>query len=207
MSGFDTAIERVLGHEGGYVNDLRDAGGETNWGVTKATARANGYSGRMREMTRNQAKEIYRKAFWERFGCGDMPFAIGYQYFDACVNHGRGNAARFLQRALGVADDGIIGPVTKAAIHAADISELVRKFNGQRLSFYTKLKAFDAFGRGWVNRVALNLRHAVTDGCAHKLADYGANIGAYVKANRHFTSLHRDFLKHAAVRMMNGGRF
>ena len=205
--GFETAIERVLGHEGGYVNHPADPGGETNWGVTRRTAQANGYKGAMRAMSRNEAKEIYRRAFWKRYHCADMPFAVGYQYFDACVNHGYGNAARFLQRALGVADDGVIGPITRAALKNADVSELVRKFNGERMAFYTKLKAFDTFGRGWLNRVALNLRHAVTDGCDTKLADYGAHIGAYVKANPRFGQLQRDFIRHAAVRITRGGRF
>lgn len=207
MRGFNTAIERVLGHEGGYVNHPSDPGGETNWGVTKRTAAANGYKGDMRKMTRDQAKEIYRKAFWQRYGCDDMPFAVAYQYFDACVNHGHGNAARFLQRALGVADDGVIGPITRDAIQAADVSALVRKFNGERMAFYAKLKAFDTFGRGWLNRVALNMRYAVTDGCEQKLADYGAHIGAYVKANPRFGVSQRDFIRHAAMRVMRGGRW
>lgn len=207
MSGFDTAIERVLGHEGGYVNHPQDPGGETNWGVTRRTARANGYQGEMRTMTRNQAKEVYRKAFWQRYGCDDMPFAVAYQYFDACVNHGYGNAVRFLQRALGVADDGVNGPVTRQALQAAGVSDLVRKFNGERMAFYTKLAAFRTFGRGWFRRVAANLRYAVTDGCEHKLADYGAHIGAYVNANRHFTDTHRAYLRQAAVRVTSGGRW
>lgn len=204
MSGFETAIERVLSHEGGYVNHPRDPGGETNWGVTKRTAAANGYKGEMRNMTREQAKEVYRKAFWKRYGCGEMPFAVGYQYFDACVNHGYGNAVRFLQRALGVADDGIIGSITRDALRRADVSALVRKFNAERMAFYTKLNAFDAFGRGWLNRVAQNFRYAVTDGCGQELADYGVNIGAYVKANTRFGAVQRGFIRNAAQRINTG---
>lgn len=62
--GFEKAIERVLGHEGGYVHHPRDPGGETNWGITRRTAQANGYKGSMRQMTRTQAVEIYRRAYW-----------------------------------------------------------------------------------------------------------------------------------------------
>lgn len=204
MSGFNTAIERVLGHEGGYVNHPSDPGGETNWGVTKRTASANGYKGDMRKMTRDQAKEIYRKAFWQRYGCDDMPFAVAYQYFDACVNHGYGNAARFLQRALGVLVDGSVGPITRAALAKADVSDTVRKFNGERMAFYAKLRTFDVFGRGWLNRVALNLRHAVTDGCDKGLGVYGAHIGAYVKANPKLRQANRDFIRVAAARICRG---
>ena len=61
---FNQFIERVLSHEGGYVNHPKDPGGETNWGVTKRTAMANGFNGSMRAMTREQAIGIYRKAFY-----------------------------------------------------------------------------------------------------------------------------------------------
>ena len=103
---FNQFIERVLSHEGGYVNHPKDPGGETNWGVTKRTAMANGFNGSMRAMTREQAIGIYRKAFWERYHADQMPEAVAFQFFDACVNHGYGNAARMLQRAAGVPDDG-----------------------------------------------------------------------------------------------------
>ena len=60
---FTQIFNRLIGHEGGYVNDPRDPGGETNWGITKRTAQANGYQGSMREMTREQAYKIYYSAF------------------------------------------------------------------------------------------------------------------------------------------------
>lgn len=116
---FNRFIERVLSHEGGYVNHPQDPGGETNWGITKRTAQANGYNGSMRAMTREQAISIYRKAFWERYRADQMPEAVAFQFFDACVNHGYGNAARMLQRAAGVPDDGIIGEISLKAINSA----------------------------------------------------------------------------------------
>ena len=60
---FDEVFERTIGHEGGYVNNPKDPGGETNWGITIKTARENGYTGSMKSMSRLQAKEIYRVAF------------------------------------------------------------------------------------------------------------------------------------------------
>lgn len=156
-------INRVLGHEGGYVNDPRDAGGETNWGITKRTAQANGYTGDMRVLSREQAIEIYRKAFWERYRCDQLPMSVAFQFFDACINHGHGNAARMLQRAVGVADDGVIGNITLEAVHKLPESNLLLLFNAERLVFYTKLKSFATFGRGWSNRVAQNLRFAAGD--------------------------------------------
>lgn len=162
-ANFKTFIERVLAHEGSYSNHSDDPGGETNWGVTKRTALANGYTGSMRAMTRAQAIEIYKKAFWERYRCGEMPYAISFQFFDACVNHGYGNAARMLQRAVGAADDGVIGNKSMDAIHAMSENDVLMRFNCERLVFYTKLSNFKTFGKGWVNRVAQNLLLASQD--------------------------------------------
>ena len=160
---FQQLFDRLIGHEGGYVNDLQDPGGETNWGVTKRTAMANGYTGNMKTMTRQQAYEIYRRAFWLRYNCEQMPDAVAYQFFDAAVNHGFGNASRMLQRAVGVLDDGIIGKYSIEAINRNPISDTLMVLNGERLNFYTRLKNFDRYGKGWVNRVAQNLRYGAQD--------------------------------------------
>lgn len=163
MTAFNKAFERTMGHEGKYVNNPDDPGGETNWGVTIGTARANGYQGSMRTMTRDQAKAIYEKAFWLRAKCDQYHEAIGFQLFDAAVNHGIGNAIRMLQRAVGVADDGVVGSFTLGAIQRKPLNDTLILFNAERLEFYTKLGTFNAFGRGWTNRVAGNLRYAASD--------------------------------------------
>ena len=161
--GFDEAFERVIAHEGGYSDHKDDPGGETNWGITARTARANGYTGPMRELTRRQAREIYRVAYWGRARADDYDPAIGFQLFDAAVNHGIGNAIRFLQRAVGVADDGVVGPQTVAAINAMQTTDVLARFNAERLDFYTRLTTWPTFGKGWARRVAENLRHAAED--------------------------------------------
>lgn len=160
---FDQIFERCMGHEGGYVNNPKDPGGETNWGVTIGTARANGYNGAMRSMTSAQAKEIYRKAFWEHAKCDQYHSAIGFQVFDACINHGIGNGIRMLQRAVGVVDDGKVGKYTLEAINLKSLDDTLILFNAERLEFYTKLKTFDIFGRGWTRRVVSNLRYVAGD--------------------------------------------
>lgn len=160
---FDQAFERLIGHEGGYVNHPDDPGGETNWGITARTARANGYTGPMRDLTRDQAREIYRVAYWGRAHADDYDPAIGFQLFDAAVNHGIGNAIRFLQRAVGVADDGKVGAQTVAAINSMQTTDVLARFNAERLDFYTRLSTWPTFGRGWVRRVAENLRYAAED--------------------------------------------
>lgn len=159
MSAFDDFIGRVLSSEGGYVNDPRDAGGETKFGIAKRSYPHID----IKNLSRESAVGIYRRDFWDRVQGDKLPRAFAFQALDAAVNHGIGNAVRWMQRAAGVADDGVVGPMTLAAVSRADPADLVLRFNGERLRFYAKLSTFDAFGRGWVNRVAGNLDFAAED--------------------------------------------
>lgn len=155
---FDRAIDRVLGHEGGYVFDARDPGGETNWGISKRSYPHLD----IRNLTRDQAKAIYRTDFWDPVAGGKHPSVV-YQLLDAAVNHGTGNATRMLQRAVGAADDGHWGPNSRAAYDRMSENDILILFLAERLEFFTKLARFDAFGRGWAKRIALNLRYAARD--------------------------------------------
>lgn len=163
MSGFSEAVERVLAHEGGFVDHPSDPGGATKFGITERVARAWGYKGHMRDLPRETAVEIYRAQYWSPVQGDKLPDAIAFQVMDAGVNHGVGNAARWLQRAAGVAEDGVIGPVTLAAVRKSDPADLVLRFNATRLDFYASLSTFSTFGRGWTRRVAENLRLAAVD--------------------------------------------
>ncbi|MCC5855138.1 MAG: glycoside hydrolase family 108 protein [Idiomarina sp.] len=162
-NAFTAIFDRVIAHEGGYVDHPSDPGGATNFGITERTAREYGYAGKMEDLTLTHAKDIYYRGYWKRSGADSYHPAIGFQVFDAAVNHGIGNAIRMLQRAAGVADDGIVGPITQAAIKETDQALLIKRFAAERLDFYSKLRHFDQFGRGWTRRVAENLRHAAQD--------------------------------------------
>jgi len=156
---FDAAFDRLMGHEGGYVNDPQDPGGETNWGISKRA-----YPDvDIKHLTRVDAKKIYRRDYWDRAKADSYHSAIGFQVFDAAVNHGIGTAIRFLQRAAGVADDGVIGPISLGRIRSMDVSDLLMRFNGERLMFYTKLSTWSRFGKGWARRVAANLMFGAND--------------------------------------------
>ena len=159
MTLFLDLIDRVLSHEGGYVNDPRDPGGETKWGISKRSYPQLDIKG----LTRDDAKAIYERDFWQRVQGDKLPRQFAFQALDAAVNHGIGNAVRWMQRAAGVADDGIIGPATLAAVARTEPADLVLAFNAERLEFYAKLQTFDTFGRGWTRRVAGNLRYAAQD--------------------------------------------
>lgn len=156
---FDNYFDRLIGHEGGYVNDARDSGGETNWGISKrAYPHLN-----IKELTREQAKDIYRRDYWGRMQGDLLPTEVAFQVFDAAVNHGIGNAIRWLQRAAGVADDGHLGPISLGSIRSKAPVDLVLLFNAERLDFYTKLSGWEVYGKGWVRRVSNNLRYAADD--------------------------------------------
>jgi len=160
---FDEAFTRLLGNEGAYSNHPDDPGGETMWGITAAVARAHGYQGEMRNLPRDTAKDIYRKDYWQRAGADQYDGAIGFQFFDAAVNHGPEQAIRFLQLAARVTADGVVGAQTVAAIRATPVPKLIMRFIAARLRFWAKLKTFDQFGRGWVNRGAADLDLATED--------------------------------------------
>lgn len=153
---FDKAFDRLIGHEGGYSYHPSDPGGETMWGVTAKVARANGYSGEMRDLPRDTAKTIYRNLYWDAVKADQLPDSVKFDVFDGAVNSGVSQSVKWLQRAIGVTDDGVIGPKTIAASSGSG-PEIVAKYNGHRLSFMTGLPTWGAFGRGWARRVASNL--------------------------------------------------
>ncbi len=160
-AAFEKAINRVLSSEGGYVNDPKDPGGETQWGISKrAYPTIN-----IKTLTREGAKAIYEVDFW--LPLGDMHPALKFQMLDAAVNHGISNANRFMQRAAAVADDGVIGPVTRAAVtemvNEYGVNDMLLRFLAYRLKFMTKLTTFSRFGAGWSNRIADDLIYAAED--------------------------------------------
>jgi lysozyme family protein len=153
---FDQAFERLVGHEGGYVDHPADPGGRTKYGISQRS-----YPGEdIRNMTLERAKDIYRRDFWWKAGCDTVPDAVKFDLFDMAVNSGVQPAIRTLQRAVGVDDDGVIGPKTMQAIGAMNPIRFVARFNGYRLQFMSSLATCPAFGRGWANRIAKNLMEA-----------------------------------------------
>jgi len=118
LTKFDDIIEVVLEHEGGYIHDASDLGGETNWGITKRF-----YPDvDIKNLTKEEATEIYYKDYWVKNRVPQLPENLRHIYFDMCINQGRGTAVRVLQRACNAkgADlkvDGGFGPSTVKAIN------------------------------------------------------------------------------------------
>ena len=129
---FALAAAHTLGIEGGYADDPADRGGKTQWGITEAVARADGYTGDMRALPKARALAIYRRLYWDRIGLdwiAAVDSAVACEVFDTGVNQGVAIAGRFLQRVLNVLNragrdypdlvvDGVAGPATADALRA-----------------------------------------------------------------------------------------
>lgn len=146
---FDTAFYTTLGFEGGYVNNPNDTGGETKYGISKKA-----YPDLdIKNLTEEQAKDIYKRDYWDRCKCAFMPDALSIAVFDFAVNGGTKRAIRYLQRALGVTIDGCIGNQTIAACNRVPTKYVLDKFIEYRLQYLMNLKSWKYFGNGWGNRV------------------------------------------------------
>jgi lysozyme family protein len=151
---FDECFAALLVHEGDYADLENDPGGKTRYGVTEAVARGAGYTGDMRDLPISLAKTIYRSLYWDAVRGDELPDGIRYFVFDAAAASGVRQSVLWLQRALGVAADGILGPVTLAAAHAANPDKLKARLLSQRLRFMAGLSNWPSFSRGWSRRVA-----------------------------------------------------
>ena len=163
---FERALAFVLGVEGGYTNDPSDHGGATNKGITQREysewLRVNHLPKRnVADILNADVREIYWSEYWLEGRCDRMPWPLCLAHFDACVNVGVGQAAKFLQRALCVRDDGVIGPRTlealKGAIEKDPPCAVAERLVEQREPFYRRLAENEVsqqrFLEGWLNRV------------------------------------------------------
>lgn len=151
---FNECFDALLVHEGGYADLENDPGSKTRYGVTEAVARSAGYGGDMRELPVDLAKSIYRSKYWNAVRADELPQGIRYLVFDAAVASGVRQSVLWLQRALGVAADGILGPVTLTATHAVEAERLKARLLAQRLRFMADLPNWPSFSRGWTRRIA-----------------------------------------------------
>jgi lysozyme family protein len=153
---FDKALALVMVHEGGYVNDPHDPGGETNCGVTKAVydayrkLHARGPQS-VRHISAAELKAIYKFQYWDKVEGDRLPAGLDYAVFDFAVNSGVGKASKCLQAVLGVDQDGVIGAKTLAAIR--NPINTINALCDRRMGFLRRLPTFWRFGKGWTKRV------------------------------------------------------
>jgi len=167
---FQRALALVLKHEGGFVNHPADPGGATNKGITLAVYREVYGKGKtvddLKRITDEQVAHIYRTRYWAKVRGDDLPAGLDYAVFDFAVNSGPARAAKYLQRIVGVTQDGVIGPQTLAAVAKHDPAKLITRLCDDRLNFLKGLSTWPTFGKGWSRRVV--------DVCCDALAMVGA---------------------------------
>lgn len=171
ITGFIAAFDRVIGHEGEFTAHPHDRGNWTGGIVGKGLLKGTkfGISAMtypdldIQGLTVEEAKRIYKRDWWDKLGMAKYPKSLRYQLFDAAINHGTHNMAVILQAAVGAETDGVIGPITLGHVNSLDHNDLLMRFLACRLEFICQIGTFGVYGRGWVRRVAQNLRYAAED--------------------------------------------
>ena len=151
MTDFTDALRVVLAFEGGYSHRASDP--ETNFGITRATARAHGYYGKMRNIPMTLVERIYRQSYWDACCCDELPEPLRLVVFDAAVNSGVGQSIKWLQATLGVEPDGRIGPLTMAAVNQKDALQVAQALLLRRERFLRSLRKWQEYGKGWQRRL------------------------------------------------------
>ena len=158
---FDQAFDILVNpqHEGGYVNDPKDPGGETKYGISKRAYPSEDIA----NLTLERAKTIYARDYWGPAGCDGLPDCIKYQMFDIAVNTSAPGhpttAIKCLQRAIGADVDGVMGPNTLMRAQSLPPVSLHSRFCAQIIRYYTGLSPDlkVRFISGWMNRLADNM--------------------------------------------------
>jgi lysozyme family protein len=169
QENFERALVSVLKHEGKWSDHPSDPGGATMMGITLSTY--SGWLGRdatkaeLRAISHEEVATIYRERYWRAIKGDRLPSGLDMVVFDMAVNAGPGVAARMLQRIVGAAQDGQIGPLTLALVAGrierdGSARPLITAYTDERLRFYAGLSTADVFGRGWTNRALAVSRSA-----------------------------------------------
>lgn len=169
QNNYDQIIQWVLEHEGLFTDEVTDPGGPTKFGITiwdiairdgvpaSKLKRGNATWNQLREVVRNltlqEAKLIYKTKYWDACRGDELPKGVDYSTVDFGINSGVSRSIKYLQRVVGVTDDGKLGPVTMQAILKADPKYVVNSLNDRRQAFLEGLGTFWKYGRGWTRRV------------------------------------------------------
>ncbi|CDZ67624.1 Secretion activator protein [Neorhizobium galegae bv. orientalis] len=178
MGEFEKSLAKVLVHEGGYVNHPDDPGGATNQGVTQRVyddyrRSIDAKPQTVRLLSNGERDSIYRMRYWALIKGDSLPPGISYVVFDGAANSGPSQSVKWLQRALGVKADGLIGTETLNAVRAhPNHDALVAKIIALREKFLRALRTFKTFGKGWMSRI----RGVLAVGQAWAMGDVGPEI-------------------------------
>jgi lysozyme family protein len=154
---FDPSLDFILEFEGGYVDDPDDPGGATNLGVTIGTL--SDWLGhpatkdQVKALTPQTVAPIYKANYWNACRCDELPSGVDLIVFDSGVNCGVSRASKWLQAAVGVTADGVIGPATVAAAAASSAAHEIDTVSTSRKAHYEKQPTFPKYGNGWMSRL------------------------------------------------------
>jgi len=156
-SVFEKSFQEVMLSEGGYVNDPNDPGGETKYGVSKRA-----YPNLdIKNLTLDQAREIYKRDYWDKCSCDNLPEGVAVMAADFAYNSGVSRAVKMLQRCCGTTETGKVNMDTMTRIQAETTETLMLNYKKTRLNFLQSLKTWSRYGRGWTKRVERNYSLAV----------------------------------------------
>lgn len=153
MADFSKAIEKTLVNEGGYINDLNDKGGETNFGISKKS-----YPNiDIKNLTENEAKKIYKQDYWDKLKADRIESQnVASALFDTAVNMGVRTASKMIQSCVDTQTDGFVGAKSLKAINATNEELLLLRFKLAKIARYAyiteKRPANKKYLLGWINR-------------------------------------------------------
>lgn len=158
IDNFEKSLKYVLQFEGGFVDNPKDPGGPTKYGITRKSYQD--FLGRyvsltmIRNLNQKDAIPFYKKKYWDVCGCDSLKSGVDFCVFDYAVNSGPFRSIKVLQKFLGLKEDGIFGDKTKfAAQNIENYSSLINSICDERIDFLKSLKTWGTFGNGWLKRV------------------------------------------------------
>lgn len=174
---FEKAHELVGIAEGGYVNDPKDNGGETIFGISRKFNpdfscwkqidiwKSRGITD-PKVLTKlakddkyfmDRVAAFYRGLYWNRCKCDELHDLIRYPVYSCAVNCGVSVASKFLQRAVDEKDDGIIGRKSLVRLAGFPPREILDSFYSQWSNYYDRIveknPSQKRFINGWKNRI------------------------------------------------------
>lgn len=164
---FKSILKHTLGSEGGWSDNPKDPGGATMKGVTLKTFRrfvkADATKDDLRKITDAQLETVYRREFWDTVSGAQLPSGVDMAVFDFSVNSGPSRAAKYLQKVVGVKQDGKIGPATLEAVNNMSPTALINTYMDERLAYMKRAKGssgalkgkllWPTFKNGWQRRI------------------------------------------------------
>ena len=162
-TGFELMLNFLFQSEGGYTNDPNDHGGKTTWGITEGEARSHGYTGDMRNLTQDFAKNIYWTDYYLANNLDKIKDErVALAILDISVTGGIGRGIQLARRAL--KSMGVnIEENTKAnqefidAVNSVDPLQFCHAYAQIQRAFYNSIVQHNEtqrkFLKGWLNRV------------------------------------------------------